>query len=227
MPLPSLVMDLTALAVVALCAAYYARRGFIAGVFSFFGTLIAMVCAGLAAYHLSPAIFNSFFRPSIEEQIAQTIAEQGVFDLNTLLGGILKFLPDYLVDSVAASMEGQLDYAAPDVAGMVVDQVIAPMVTPFITVIVFFVLFSLVRILVGVVRSLAAGLNRMPAMNTVNSALGAVAGVFIGALYVYLVLCVIWAYDSLNPVNPIGTEYFSSSFLYRLLGNLNFFAKIW
>ena len=226
MPLYSLVLDLVALAVLALCAAYYAQRGFIAGVFSFFGTLIAILGAGLAAYHLAPAIFNSFFRPGIEERIAATIAEQGIYDIKQLLAEIMGFVPGSIMDSIVSNMDTSMDFAAPNIAQLVVDQVVAPMVMPIISVALFFVLFSLLRILVGVVRSIAVGINKMPAMNTVNSALGAVAGVFIGALYVYLGFCVIWAYDSLNPQNPLGDQYFSRSFLFRLLSVFNFFTKL-
>ena len=221
----SLVMDLVSLAIISLCAAYYARRGFISGVFSFFGTLIALVLAGLAAYHLSGGIFNTVFRPGLEEKVATSIAEQGFSSLSSFLAGLLTFLPSSIIDTVLAALEPSVDVTAGDLAHQIVTEVLGPIITPFIMVILFFLVFSLVRVLVGVVRSLAVGLARMPAMNTVNTALGAVVGVLIAGLYIYLALCAIWAYDSINPTNPVGSVYFSKSIVYQLLSPLNFFAK--
>lgn len=219
----SLVMDLAVLAVVVMCAVYYARRGFVAGVFSFFGTLIAVLLAGVAARFLSPAIFDLFFRAGMEKQVAETIAEQGVTDLYNLVQSVLRFVPEGLLEFMGIEVNMALDYTAPDVAANVVDQVLAPLITPFIMIIVFFVLFALVRVLVGVVRSLAVGLSKVPAMNTVNSVLGAAVGIFVACIYVFVGMCVIWAYDATQPLQPLGYAYFSQSIAYRIFYGLNFF----
>ncbi|MDL2294157.1 CvpA family protein [Ruminococcaceae bacterium OttesenSCG-928-D13] len=224
MLLQSIILDLVVLAVLALCAAFYARRGLLASIFSLLGTLAALILAGLAANYLAPAIFNTFFRPGMEQRVADTIAESGVMSLEQLLAAVLGFLPESLLEGVAERISAGLDFTAPNVAALVVEQVVAPLVVPFIIVIVFFVLFSLLRLLMRLLRSLLVGVNRIPAVGAVNSALGAVVGIAIGALYIYLAFCVIWAYDSVNPASPIGETYFANSLSFNLLAGLNFFA---
>ncbi len=223
----SLVLDLITLAVLLLCAAYYARRGFIAGVFSFFGTAITIVGAGLAAYYLSPALFNAFLREGLKEQVTEVITQQGIYNAETLLAELLSFLPHNLLIIITSQLDlSAINFAAADVAGAVVDQALAPLITPFIMIMVFLIVSGLVRVLLGVVRSLAVGFTKLPAMNTVNSALGGAAGVLIGLLYVYIGISIIWAYDMLNPQQALQQLYFSNSITMQLLNPLNLFTRI-
>lgn len=224
MSLSSLVFDLIVLAVVVLCAIYYSRKGFVSGVFSFFGTLIALVVAAFAAQRLSGAIFTHFFRDGMIENVTGTLAETGIHDLDTLMHQVIGFLPEYLVDTITEALNPVLDFSAADIAIQVVDQVVQPMLTPLIMIILFFALFALMRILIGVIRSLAVGLARMPALNMVNSILGAAIGVLIGVLYVFIALCVVWGYDRINPAAAVEQSYFGSSLVFSLLDRFNFFA---
>lgn len=222
----SLIMDIVAVLVIVLCVAYYSKKGFVAGVINFIGTLAALVAGWLAAKYLSPIIFNSFFRPGLEDSIATTITQNGVQDMGGLLQQVLSALPDELVNSIVAAMDPSLDFTAGDIARQVVDQVVAPLVIPFISVIVFFVVFALVRVLFVVIRVLLSSIARMPLISTANSALGAAVGVLIAALYIYLGLCVVWGYDYLSPAQRLGETYFSRSIVFSLLEPLNFFANI-
>ncbi len=220
----SVVFDLAALAILTLCAAYYARKGFISGLFSFFGTLIAFVLAWIAATNLAPAIFNSFIRPSVEEHVAQAIGQNGATSVRQILEQSIGFLPDNIIEIIHQALDVQLDFSASDIVVNVVNSVMVPIVVPLISIILFFILFSLFRVLMGVIRTLAVGIAKMPAMNTLNSALGALVGVLIGALYVFIALSAIWAYDSLNPQSSLGGAYFSDSITWGLLQGFNFFS---
>lgn len=221
----SLILDLVALIILALCAAYYARKGFVAAVFSFLGSLLALVLASFAAGYMAPIIFNNFFRGQMEESLASTIAEASIVNTDQLLNSLVGFLPESMLEVISNTLSPSLDFSAPDIAQRAVSTVIEPIITPFITIIVFLVLFFIFRLLIGGIRKLATGVARAPIISTANGILGAVTGILVGLLYIFLILCLIWGYDMLNPAEAFGTQYFGNSITWKLLSNFNFFIK--
>lgn len=222
----SLLLDIVAIGVVVICALFYARKGFIKGVINFFGTLISLVVAVFASRMLAPAVFEAFFRKGLETRMAESIVQGGFTSIRQLLDSVLSFLPGNAITLIETNLQLSLDLAAPDLAVQVVDQVLKPLVTPLIATILFFVLLSMVRVLMGIIATLAGGLGKLPGIGLANRVLGAATGVLIGGLYIYLGLCVVWAYDAITPQASLGADYFSNSVVFRLLSNLNFFAKI-
>lgn len=226
MTIQSLAMDIIALAVVLVCAAYYSRKGFLAAFISFFGTLVALVAAALIAYNFAPMVFTQFFKPGLEEKMALLISQQGVDSLSQLLHGTLTFLPEAAIDAAVDAFDTSLNFAAPDIASNVVEQVLRPLVTPLIMVILYFVVFAVLRILLAVLRGVAMGVGRLPVINTVNRAFGGAMGTLVGALYVFIALCIIWGYGSITQQSLFEEVYFAKSLVWRLFSGLNFFAKM-
>lgn len=227
MPLPSLAMDIGALLVVVLCAIFYARRGFVAGLFSFMSTLGALLLAVFGSRWLAPIVFNNFFAPGITDGVQSAIESQGVTDVGQMVNDAMGFLPEAMRQAVLDNLGPSIPtISAADVARQVVETVVAPIVIPFITIILFFIILLLTRMVVGLIRRVAVGVARLPVISLLNSAVGAVMGVLVSVLYVYILLCFIWGYDALNPVNAIGELYFGKSFVWGLFKPLNFFAGI-
>lgn len=227
MPVPSLLMDVCALCVIVLCAIFYAKRGFVSGLFSFLGTLGALLLALFGARGLAPRVFDSFFAPGLTEGITSAIEDQGVTDVTQMVNDALRFLPQSVRDEVLQNLGPQVPaFSAGDVAYQVVETVVKPIVLPFLHIILFFVILFLARLVFGSIRKLAVGMARLPVISTLDSAVGAVMGVLVSVLYVYILLCVIWGYDVLNPINAFGETYFHRSFVWELLRPFNFFAKL-
>lgn len=216
----SIALDAGALVVVILCAVFYAKQGFLSGLFSFFGTLAAVVASALLARHLSPLIFEHYLSPGISEKITEAVAGQEV-DISGALNQVIGFLPAGVLDSLTSALNGAISTAAPGVAAAV-ENVVRPLVVPLITAVLFFVLFLAARLLVMALRALTRGLNRVPVISTLNSALGAVMGVLVGAMYVFLALLLIWAFDAINPQMLLKEQYFARSVLYGIAGQFNF-----
>lgn len=220
----SFIFDLVCLAILIGSAAWCAHKGFLVSLISFFGTLVAILLAFFAARTLSPWLFDVMFRPSLEESMTQALSGQGVGDIHALLKQFVGFLPEAMIDSLAEQLGASLNFAAPDIAGQVVTTVVSPLVVPFISVVVFFVLFLVLRLLFWLLRKVAGGVGAIPGISLVNKAFGAFMGIFVGALYVYLLLCALWAWDALSPATSPGLQYFTRSVFYRVLYGLNFFA---
>ncbi len=218
MTIPSLVMDIAAVGVVVLCALYYAHRGFVAGLLGFLGTLGALLLAFFGARALAPWVFDTFFEPGLTGGVTAAIESHGVgnVDVQALVDGALGFLPEGMRAAVLQNLPQAPVISAGVVAKEVVQQVVAPILLPFIHVVLFFVIFALARLLLGLVRRLAAGVARLPVISTINGALGAAMGVLVSVLYIYLLLCLIWGYDVFNPQNAVGEAYFSKSLVWGL-----------
>ena len=227
MSLPSLLMDLCAVLIVVICALFYARRGVVAGLFGFAGTLGSLLAAIFGSRWLAPIAFDRFLAPGICEGVAEAVESQGITDVSQLVNDAMGFLPESVRQAVLQNIGPQLPTAsAADIASRVVETVVAPLVIPLVQMILFFVILFFTRMVVGVIRRLVVGVSRLPVISTLNSAVGAVLGVLASVLYIYILLCVIWSYDVLNPVNAFGELYFSKSFLWELMSPLNFMAKL-
>lgn len=222
----SIILDLVALGVIVFCTIYYSRKGFVFGLFSLLGTLIALIVAALAAQWLAPAVFETFFRQNMEQSVAEVISAQGITTVGDLLEQTLGFLPVNLIAFIELSLDISLDFGAADIAAIAVDQVIKPVVVPLLAALLFFIIFAMVRILVQALRSLSVRISRIPVVGTVNRMLGAVVGILIGILYVYLALSVLWAYDMFNPQTPVTSTYFGQSIVISLLQGFNIFTNI-
>ncbi|MDL2219492.1 CvpA family protein [Ruminococcaceae bacterium OttesenSCG-928-O06] len=224
MLIPSLILDAAVAVLLIICIVLYTRRGFVAGVISFFGTFIALVAAALVAYNAAPILFRVFFRPGLEQKVADTIAQQGLESLEGLVSQVLGFLPESLIDSITENVQLPPGLSAAGIAETVVDKAIEPLLIPFIVALVFFVLFTLLRLLLGLAKSLARGISKLPAVGGVNRFLGGVMGLGVAFVYIFIAFSVIWAYDSLAPAQPLAGDYFARSITLRLAAPLNFFS---
>lgn len=227
MPIPSLIMDLTALFLIVFCAMYYAKRGFVVGLVSFLGTLCSLLLAFFGSQNFAAPLFNSYFAPGLIKGVKAAVEEQGVADLAQMINEALKFLPKSIRNAVLQNLNFKPSEVSPaEVAAQMVENVVKPIVVPFLQIVLFFIILSMSRLLFLSIRRLLTGMSRLPGISTINSAVGAVMGVLVAALYCYILLCAIWGYNVLNPVNVYGDGVFSKSFVWEWLSPFNFFAKL-
>lgn len=221
---PSLILDITAAALLLLCAIIYAKKGFASGLVNFLGTLAALIIAGLFATNFSPVIFDNFFRPGLEKNTAAAISAGGVQNINDLLKQVVGFLPDSVIRTISEQLGSSLDFSAADIANQVVTTVIAPLVIPIIAIVIFFVAFLLMRVIIGVLSNMLQIVNKVPLLGSANRLLGIAMGLLIGVLYAYIAFSIIWAVDVAYSGGVAAGEYFSSSFAWNTLYRFNVFA---
>lgn len=226
MTIPSLVFDIISLLLIVSCAAYYWRSGFVAAIISLLGTVISLVVAVIAAERLAPFLFDALLQQPLQTQVADTISQYGISNTGALLEKLLDFLPAFMLRGIEETLGETLNFAAPDVAGQVVKLVIAPLVTPLLQVLLFFILFGILRTVFRIVAGLAKKLAKMPVLGGANRTLGAVLGVPIGILYVYLACCMMWIYDFMRPDGPLLAQWFGNSVVFSLLGRFNFLQQL-
>ncbi len=224
MTLMSVLFDLAMLGILIGCAAYYAHKGFLASLVSFFGTVLSIVVAVLLARYLAPVVFDHLLRPGLEARVTEAISGQALTTVADVLRSVLDFLPEAVIEAVAASVGTTVDFAAAEVSSQLVTQVVQPFVVPLLILLLFLILFLLLRFVVFLLGKLLSGVNKLPVVGTLNGALGAVMGVLLGVLYVFLLLCAIWLLDAVFLAGSIQGDYLAGSVVLRLMAPFNFFT---
>ncbi len=220
---PAILVDIILIAVIVITTLHYRRKGFVAGLLDLIASLLSLALAWIVSGRLSPTVFENFFKSGLIDQMAAIIQRQGGVNLSALLSGLSGFLPQRLLDEIAASAAGLLDPAAPNLAQRVVEDVIAPLVIPLISTVVFFATFLLCRILAALLVTALTNLNKIPVLGGVNRTLGTLVGVVVGLIYMLLGLCLLWAIVVFtNGTLPaLNDNALSGSILYSLFAAYN------
>lgn len=221
----SVIFDIICVALIVICAAYFAAKGLLAGLLSLVGTLVCLVASFFAGRELALPVFNGLFRDRLIQSTSDAIAEHAVTNINELLDQVVGFLPDFVKQPIIDQFGTVTLFDSWDFATRVVDEVISPLIVPIIAVVLFVIVFILLRLLFNIITKLLRGVNRVPVIGTANRVLGGVAGIVVGLLYVFLLVVVLSALSSLygSELDPGGL--FGRSIFYRLFSHIQFFPR--
>lgn len=219
----ALILDIILLAILVLVVWLYAKKGFVAGLLQFVGSILSLLGALLLSRKVAPMLFDRFLRSSFVERMEETIAREGTVDLAGLLDQFAGFLPDQLQQKILQSADSLIGAARPDLAQAVVTEVIEPLLTPIITVVLFFVAFGLCRFLVSFLVAVLTNLNKIPLVGGVNKLLGVGMGLLAGLVDLYILLCALWAVMVITGGNLpfLNEEVLAGSRLYAVFRPLN------
>lgn len=220
---PAILVDLILLAVLIVTVLRYAKKGFVSGMIDLVGSLVSLASAWFVSAKLSPVVFGTLFKSNLTERIAEALQKQGLDGITTVLDGLSGLLPQRFLDDIALRAAGLLTPGAPDVAQRVVEELVEPLVVPLIAVVLFFATFVVCRVLVALLVTSLANLNKIPGIGGVNHLLGVAVGLVVGLIHVLLGLCLLWAVVVItNGTLPgLNDTALSGSILYRLFSDYN------
>lgn len=194
---PSFLFDIICTVVWLVLAVRYARKGLLASIIQLTGNLFSL----LGAWRLSAVsagwVFQQFLAGGLRMQVAASLAEGGILDLDAVARQYAGFLPaslrDPVVEACERSLQALLENNAAALADTVVHGVLEPLLTPVLSLALFFVIYGLLRMLVSLLVTVLGLVNKLPLIGAVNRGLGFLAGGITGLVDLYLVLCVLWA----------------------------------
>ncbi len=223
---PAVLLDVALVAVLIITIVKYRNRGLVSGLLDLAGNIVALIIAWAAGSKAAPFIFENVFKTGLIERTAQTIQQQGAFNLNSVIAGISNILPKSFVESITSSAEELLNSNAPELAQQIVEQVVSPLVEPIITVVIFFAAYLICKMLVAFVATALTNINKIPMLGSVNRTLGAVVGIIAGIINALLILCFLWAVVAItsDSLPAINSKALSGSFLYTMFSAYNPFA---
>lgn len=218
----SLVLDILLLVVVFFTALCYAKKGLLAGIFSFGGGLLSLAAALFVSNRFSPTLFQSFFEKGFLQHTTDVLqGNQGFATLEDILTRLAPILPANLIEPLMGGQTGVFDLSAPDIAQQIVNTVVQPLVLPLISIVLFFAVFFICRLLAGLLVAALTNVNKIPVVGGFNRAAGFAGGILVGVLYLFLFLCVLWAAVALTggEWSLLNQETLNGSYAYQ------FFSK--
>ncbi len=221
MPLPALIFDIACLVVLLLSALYFARKGIIAGLLSLLGTAIAIAVSTFAARSFALPVFDKFFRAGLLESLESAFADQNALAIENAMQQLNQILPAQAREALLGAVNiSELNPA--QLADKMVTEIVQPLVLPVVTLVLFVVCFLLARVLIGVLLHLLSAARGLPYIGTVQKAFGAVAGVCIGALYVFVLVMVLEVAGNFLGAEALGGGVLTSSYFYKAFSQINF-----
>lgn len=191
---PSWVIDGILLLIILISAFWYAKKGFLAGVIAFGGSLVSILAAVLAAKIFSPALFQRFLAESLIARTTDMIqGNQGVMTIEEILNDLAPILPIDMLAPFLDNQTGAFDLNTPDIAQQIVANVIEPLILPLISIVLFFAVFLLCKLLINLLAAALSNVNKLPVIGSFNRLAGFLGGFLVGLMHAFLLLCLIWA----------------------------------
>lgn len=216
----AIVLDIILVGVIVLAAVVFMKKGFIAGIVSFIGTLASLVAAMIVSTRLAPILFEKLFQSSLVLKVTSMIEEQGTYYLEELVESVASFLPIEYVQSVLGEALKAINGQSATLALDIVKYAFEPLIVPIISVIIFFIIFAVLKIIIYQLSRMLTNINKIPLVGTLNQVLGLGSGVLCGLLQVTVILFAVWGVtvvtnNALPVVNSVDLQnsLFYSTFL--------------
>ncbi len=217
----SLVFDLFCLVLIVLTTIFFARKGIIAGLLSLLGSAIAIGVSAFGSRALAPVIFSRFFEDRLVQSLGDAFAQQNALNLDLMLEQLSGLLPDTARQALLGSLSGA-DLSVVGLAETVVAEIVKPVLLPIITVVLFILFFLLLRVIIGVLLHLLQATRGLPYLGTAQKAFGGLAGVCIGAVYVFVIVAVLKGLEAFLGGNMAPSELLASSLFYQSFSRIPF-----
>lgn len=223
MQISSLIFDVFCLVLILLSALFFARKGVIAGLLSLLGSAVAVVAAAMGARTLAPRVFGQFVEDRLVQSLGDAFAQQNAIALDQMLEKLSELLPPAAQQALLGTL-GDADLSVVGLAETVVGEMVKPVMLPIITLVLFVIFFLLLRVLIGFLLHLLQATRGLPYLGTAQKAFGGVAGVCIGAVYVFVIVAVLKALGALMGEGFFVEEWLASSLFYQAFGRIPFLA---
>lgn len=196
----SFLLDAIVVIIIGLCFLLGWKRGAAITLLKFVALVAAFTVAVLLSPVLSNAIYETFFKNGVTENVANTINDTLGKGAESIVTSVLTVIPSFasmFFDSVSFSdsaisglISGENQETINSAASMV-ERMVAPAFTSLIGIIIMLILFF---ILLAIFRFFARVLSKMfelPVLSTINRLFGGVIGIAQGVLLVIVLASII------------------------------------
>lgn len=222
----SIIIDLIILLIIFIFAIVAYKKGFIASLLNFLGTIIAWIAAINLSKSLSFWIYQSFIKTPLTEYVFNQLTESA----NTTQEALISSIPEFITNAANAfgvdfnniitTNSGQeIEMAANSITSNIIEPVITILVR-IILVILLYLVFSLV---IKLLSKLFKFINKIPLVGPLNKVLGIFVGLLKGTL-ISALICMIFS-TILNLAGgqlfTITNETLNNTFIFKLLNSFN------
>lgn len=214
-----LIYDLIFLVILVLSAVLGARKGFLASLFSFVGTVLGVVGAVYATREFSLMFYVNYLGAAIGKKVEEVLAASG----GDLAAAVAEL--DFLPGTIREQVNGMLLTATGDLPTMVINA-LEPVLMPLIQAVVFIIVCLVIRFVFRLIAKLLKGVNHLPLLGSLNKTLGFGMGAAVGLADCWLLSLGLWLASHLTngSVGLLSQAILTQSTAYNLLQMLNPFV---
>ncbi len=193
MNLFAVLIDIAMLAIIIITIARYFNRGFFVSLFSFGGTIVAVVLALLLSNPVAEFVFDNFMRGGItarvESSLSDSLPQQSVA---VLIEGFTESMPQSLMGNIEnPDILGALESLFVDgvevSSSHIVDTVVAPIMIAVAAAVIFFFIVFVIKLGFGLLEKMFYVVDKIPVASQLNSLLGGAIGIVPAVINVLLV----------------------------------------
>ena len=198
----------------------YDQKGFVQGLISFIGFVLAIVISALLADLIADWIYDRF----IHKALMNGLKSVGRSISGGQINAVLKYVPAILLnlltakygDSYPSLLQNAVE-SQKDAASYISESIVAPAVTPIMTSLIFFVLFLLLMIAVRLLSRLFQNVGEIPMVGVINVMLGAILGILAAILVLSMIIKAATMLSSINGGEGllIDKNLIRKSYIYR------------
>lgn len=223
-----MIADLAALAILIAAVGASAQRGFLDCVAGFITSVVAAVAAWLVSLPLANFLYTYIVRDAIRAAVTRQVEgqiEEGVITAGNWMLGLPGWFGRMLAPQSQAIAPAQDADNVNRAVEVLVDVAIAQPVTLLLRILLFLLLFLIIWRVGKRLAQLLDVFGRLPLIGSVNTLLGGILGVCWGAIILYLLALLSWAFiyltgggNAVLNTNTLGDGYLFS-FFFRLAGS--------
>lgn len=235
-----IIIDIILILIVLLSIFLAYRKGLIKTIFSFFGTILALILAFMLSGPVGSIIDKNFVNPPVKSFVTQAVDESEFGKLFET--GIEGLNISKEIESLPSSVKSMLDFTGIDINALanrieyyadqpakaknqLIESIAAPVSGTISKVIAVIVLFVVLFIIVFIAsRLLSAIFNTIPIGKQINKTGGAIIGFLRGIVLIFLISFALSAFSSMIPTDSdsiLSRDTIESSFLVKGLESIN------
>ncbi|MGN1419685.1 MAG: CvpA family protein [Acutalibacteraceae bacterium] len=202
------IIDIILVAIFAVIVFFAAKKGFFLTLFELAAYIISTVAAKVFSASFAPTVFENYFSSPIRKSIAEQIGDiadkdiskeiEASFDkIPEQLNGILQFIgidKESIMSQVSDS-----DFSGKNVLDNIMDKVVSPIAVAVIQTILFIIIVVVLTFVLRlIIKLLDRFIKKLPAINRVNTGLGAALGAIKGLIVVCLLALIIGSFAGIT-----------------------------
>lgn len=188
-------LDIIIVLIVILFAARGARKGFIKACIDFIGGFAAMIGAGILSLPAAKWVYYTFFHDALLEKIGAAVTG---LEAEEAVEAVFAEFPDVILRGLEklgiteAGIIEQVDGGAASIAEGIAGQ-ISPMMIGFIRIFAMLALFIVLLVVIRALATTISGVFRLPVLRSANKLLGAVFGILMAVVAIWVALACVQA----------------------------------
>lgn len=200
-------------------------RGFYRGLLASLTDLAGDVGSAVAGAWLGHTFGSAVYRNTIGYAIGERLSNE-VHGYGTAIADALEDMP-YLPASLHQTLEQILNEAGEDMVPELVEAM-EPLLLPLVQGVIFLVVYVVLRIILKPLARLLTKVNHLPLVGSLNTLLGAVAGLLIGFVDDLILTTVVWVIGGLtgNAFALLSQTAMRQSYMFQFFAMINPFIDL-